>query len=193
MAKPSAERPRTGPRYEPRAMLIHPEEFGRKMHPEFVEESDANIAQVSGAMVQHVFAKGIRDALMERGMSVVILSDMTGLNYQRLTRMLRGSVLMRMDDVGMIARAVPEAFDSVVGRYDPRDRFRSDKRSRLWQIYEAAGPLGQLSIGRPGKRTPSQADNKTQPEPSPPTSSRPAGDSAIGDTAKGSPELTSGS
>jgi hypothetical protein len=93
-------------------MLVNPREFGRRMHPEFVKETGANVTQVSGAMVQHVFAKGIHDALMERGMSVVTLSEMTGLNYQRLTRMLRGSVLMRIDDIGMIARAVPEAFDS---------------------------------------------------------------------------------
>jgi hypothetical protein len=157
MAKPRGERPRTGPRYEPRAMLINPREFGRRLYPEFVEETNENVTQVSGAMVQHMFAKGIRDALMDRGMSVVTLSEMTGLNYQRLTRMLRGSVLMRMDDVGMIARAVPEAFDWVVGRYDPRDRFMSEKKSRLAQIYEAARPLGSSSIGEPRRRTPGQS------------------------------------
>lgn len=148
-------------------MLSNPHEFGRRMNPEFVKETAANVTQVSGAMIQHVFAKGIRDALMERGMSVVTLSEITGLNYQRLTRMLRGSVLMRMDDIGMIARAVPEAFNSVVGRYDPRNRSEPGK-SRLAQIYEAARPLSQLPTGKALTRKPSPATEQTPTEKSPP-------------------------
>lgn len=146
-------------------MLINPQEFGRRMNPEFVKETGANVTQVSGAMIQHVFAKGIREALMERGMSVVTLSEMTGLNYQRLTRMLRGSVLMRIDDIGMIARAVPEAFDSVVGRYDPRDRFGTGK-SRFARIYEAARPLSQSPTGEVLARKPRPATDRTPTEES---------------------------
>ncbi|MFX1821073.1 helix-turn-helix transcriptional regulator [Pseudarthrobacter sp. CC4] len=161
-------------------MLINPREFGMKLHPEFVKETGANVTQVSGAMVQHLFAKGIRDALTERGMSVVTLSEMTGLNYQRLTRMLRGSVLMRMDDIGMIARAVPEAFDAVVGRYDPRDRFTSGKKSRLAQIYEAARPLSHSPTQAPMTRKPSQATDQNHTEESqPPNASRPPSYSPI--------------
>ncbi|MFJ5696540.1 helix-turn-helix domain-containing protein [Arthrobacter sp. NPDC093139] len=156
-------------------MLINPREFGRKLRPEFVKETEANVTQVSGAMIQHVFAKGIREALMERGMSVVTLSEMTGLNYQRLTRMLRGSVLMRLDDIGMIARALPEAFDSVVGRYDPRDRFDADKKSRLARIYEAARPMGYSPTEEPVTRKSSQATDQTQTAESlpPPSAFRP--------------------
>lgn len=174
MVKPRRQRPRTGPRYEPRAFLINPREFGRKLHPEFVQETEANVTQVSGAMIQHVFAKGIRDALMERGMSVVALSEMTGLNYQRLTRMLRGSVLMRMEDIGMIARAIPEAFDAVVGRYDPRDRFTVEKKSRLARIYEAARPFGHSPTEEPVTRAPSRETAETQAtESQPPITFRP--------------------
>jgi hypothetical protein len=124
-------------------MLRNPHEFGKKFNPEFVEETGANVTQVSGAMVQHAFAKGINDALLERGMSLVTLSELTRLNYQRLTRMLRGSVLMRLDDIGLIARALPEAFDPVVGKYDPRARFNTETptKSRRAQILDAAWPL----------------------------------------------------
>lgn len=133
-------------------MLVNPKEFGRKLHPQFVAVTSTNELQVSGAMVQHVFAKGIHDALSDRGMSVLMLSECTGLNYQRLTRMLRGSILMRLSDIGMIARAVPQAFDSVVGKYDPRTRWVG--KSRLQLIYEAARPLsGAHTDGMPGQHS----------------------------------------
>lgn len=176
MVKSNPVRPRTGPRYEPRSMLTHPQEFGRKINPEFVEETPANISQVSGARVQHVFAKGINDAVLERGMSLVTLSEMTGLNYQRLTRMLRGSVLMRIDDIGMIARALPESFDSVVGKYDPRARFNTTTptKSRLSRIYEAARPLSNSRTEEPVIRQPDHKQGEPQsPEPHQPSTFSP--------------------
>lgn len=155
MVEPSPVRPRTGPRYEPRLLLKNPREFGKKLEPEFVAETGENSAQISGAMVQHVFAKGIREALMERGMSLLELSEWTGLNYQRLTRMLRGSVVMRIDDIGIFARHLPEAFDSSVGKYDPRARLNlaNPTPSRLSRIYQAALPLGGPGIKEPKSRT----------------------------------------
>jgi hypothetical protein len=164
MVNSSPGRPRTGPRYEPRSMLTNPHEFGKKLNPEFVEETGANAAQVSGAMVQHVFAKGIHDAMLERGMSLVTLSELTKLNYQRLTRILRGSVLMRIDDIGLIARALPEAFDPVVGKYDPRARFNTDTptKSRRARIYEAARPLSNTVLREPVTRQPYEGQSWPQ-------------------------------
>lgn len=136
-------------------MLKNPREFGKKLDPEFVDETEANTAQVSGAMIQHVFARGIREALMERGMTLLELSEWTGLNYQRLTRLLRGSAVMRIDDIGIFARQLPEAFDPVVGKYDPRARldFTNPTPSRLSRIYNAARPLSDPAIKEPRPRT----------------------------------------
>ena len=65
-------------------------------------------------MAQHAFAKEAHSALDERGMNIGDLSAATGLNYQRLTRMLRGSAIMRIDDIGVISRALPEVFEAGV-------------------------------------------------------------------------------
>jgi hypothetical protein len=110
MAQSSQVRPRTGPRYEPRSLLAYPKEFGRKSNPEFVDETPANRSNLAGAKVQHGIARAIHLARFERGMSLAVLSEATGLNYQRLTRMLRGSVIMHLDDIGLIAPVLPEAF-----------------------------------------------------------------------------------
>lgn len=136
-------------------MLKNPREFGRNANPQFVEETSENVAQISGARVQHVFAREILSAASQRGMTLVMLSYMTQINYQRLTRMLRGSVLMRMSDLGMIANVLPEAFDSVVGPYDPRALYKSisnpdiPTKTRKARIYEAARPMGNPALREP--------------------------------------------
>ncbi|ACL42139.1 hypothetical protein Achl_4188 (plasmid) [Pseudarthrobacter chlorophenolicus A6] len=99
-----------GSHYEPRSQLSNPREFGKKLSPEFVQETPDNTYRVSGAMAQHAFAREVRLALHERGMTIEALSETTGLNYQRLTRILRGTAVMRLDDIGLISRTVPEVF-----------------------------------------------------------------------------------
>ncbi|MET4095733.1 hypothetical protein ABIB51_002672 [Arthrobacter sp. UYCu712] len=42
------------------------------------------------------------------------LSPATGLEYQRLTLILRGSAIMRIEDIGMISRVMPEVFQAGV-------------------------------------------------------------------------------
>lgn len=101
----------SGSHYEPRSQLSNPGEFGKKLSPEFVQETPDNTRHISGAMAQHAFAREVRRALNERGMDIVALSEGTGLNYQRLTRLLRGSAVMRLEDIGLISRTLPEVFD----------------------------------------------------------------------------------
>ncbi|MFE4230061.1 XRE family transcriptional regulator [Arthrobacter sp. NPDC056886] len=95
-------------------MPKNPRDFGRKRSPAFVEETPENSRSVPGAMTQHAFAKETHFAFDERGMSMGDLSAATGLNYQRLTRILRGSAIMRVDDIGMISRVIPEVFEAGV-------------------------------------------------------------------------------
>lgn len=115
MEEKPAVRPRTGPRYEPRSLLVNPEDFGRELAPEFVAPTRENRVKLAGAKAQHVLVHHIRHALFRRHMTVVQLAESTGLNYQRLGRLMRGTALMRMEDLGLIARVVPEAFDFVLG------------------------------------------------------------------------------
>lgn len=108
-------RPHTGPRYEPRALLIDPREFGRSLTPNLVERTAENASHIAGAQAQHVLSLRIRLALRGHGMTVTQLAASTGLNYQRLTRILRGTIVMRMEDLGLIARVIPDAFDYLLG------------------------------------------------------------------------------
>lgn len=63
-------------------------------------------------MAQHAFAKETHFALDEGGMSMGSPSAATGLEYQRLTRILRGSAIMRVEDIGMISGVMPEVFEA---------------------------------------------------------------------------------
>jgi predicted transcriptional regulator len=95
-------------------MLKNPRDFGRKRSPAFIEENPGNSRSVLGAMAQHAFAKETHSALDERGINIGDLSAATGLEYQRLTRVLRGSATMRIEDIGVISRVMPEVFDAGV-------------------------------------------------------------------------------
>jgi transcriptional regulator with XRE-family HTH domain len=108
-------RPHTGPRYVPRDLLVDPSEFGRNPTPDFVQWTRENASHRAGAQAQHVLSLRIHEALRQRDMTVAQLASATNLNYQRLTRVLRGTIVMRMEDLGVIARVIPEAFDYVLG------------------------------------------------------------------------------
>lgn len=95
-------------------MLKHPRDFGKKRSPAFVEETPENSRSAPGATAQHAFAKETHFALDERGMSMGDLSAATVLEYQRPTRILRGSAIMRVEDIGMISRVMPEVFEASV-------------------------------------------------------------------------------
>lgn len=93
-------------------MLKNPRDFGKKRGAAFIEEPPENSRSVLGAMAQHAFAKETHFALDERGISIGDLSATTGLNYQRLSPVPRGSATIRSDDIGMISRVIPEVFEA---------------------------------------------------------------------------------
>ena len=101
-----------GERHEPRTVLRNPREFGKRTYPDTVDVPEDQRIRSQGDLAQHDFVRGIRSCLRERGMTVTDLSRVTGLNYQRLTRVFRGTSVMRIDDIGAIRAVLPEAFPS---------------------------------------------------------------------------------
>lgn len=120
MEEPRPARPRTGPRYQPRAFLINSQEFGRTRLAAFVEETPENKVQRAGSLAQHLLVERIRAALSPRNLSIIDLAELSGVKYQRLARLMRGAAPMYLEDIGLIANVVPEAFDFLLGDADGR-------------------------------------------------------------------------
>jgi hypothetical protein len=91
-------------------MLKHPRDFGRKRTPAFVEETPENSGLYLARWHSTPSPKRLiraRRARNEHG----DLSAATGLEYHRLTRILRGSAIMRVEDIGMISRGTPDVYE----------------------------------------------------------------------------------
>jgi hypothetical protein len=110
MAEKQSLRPHTAPRYIPRSFLANPKDFGALLTPKLVPETAENRSRLAGAQTQNALAWRVRLSLFMHGMTITQLARATGLNYQRLTRVIRGTILMRMEDIGAIAQVLPDAF-----------------------------------------------------------------------------------
>lgn len=95
----------TNPRFRPRAYAEIPVEFGKFerivwIAPTAVEDQD----RLSAARWHHMYACRINKRLRERGATVAQYADMAGSGYDRLSKMLRGDVLIKLEDVAQAER-----------------------------------------------------------------------------------------
>ncbi|KGJ76927.1 hypothetical protein GY21_08780 [Cryobacterium roopkundense] len=105
----------SNPRYRPRAYAQIPVEFGK--YEEISWLAPANVAEQDrlwAARWHHLYACRINKRLRESGQTVAQYAEMTGSRYDRLSKMLRGDVLIKFEDVaqaerllGRILRATP--------------------------------------------------------------------------------------
>lgn len=68
--------------------------------------SDDRLDQIGTAKLQHEFAYRIRDALADRDLTVKEFAKMEGQDYFRWRRLLRGEIIMRLEDVTRVGRSL---------------------------------------------------------------------------------------
>lgn len=95
----------TNPRYRPRGYAEIPVEFGKYeeiswLTPATVAEQD----RLWAARWHHLYACRINKRLREGGRTVAEYAEMTGSGYDRLSKMLRGDVLIKFEDVAQAER-----------------------------------------------------------------------------------------
>lgn len=94
----------TNPRYEPRFMMREPDSYGRTAQGVFfsMDESVQAFAMARAAQFQHRWAFVTRQKLSElrwRGVNQQEFAVRTGITYQRLSRLLNGSIVLRLEDI----------------------------------------------------------------------------------------------
>jgi len=104
-------------RYVPRAFAVTPAEFGQKSNIEWVSDADLpnkELDWLRASQLQHGFAHQIRVAIGRDFESVQEFADVNELDYRRLSRVLRGEAIMRLEDLATIERtlsmAIPTEF-----------------------------------------------------------------------------------
>lgn len=89
------------PRFKPRSFTLDPRGFGKVAQLRWRDAGDGDEeTEVLTAQVQHDFAYAITEAVTRsRYRTVKAYAHATGTDYQRLTRILRGDAIMRLEDI----------------------------------------------------------------------------------------------
>ncbi|MBB5633121.1 ribosome-binding protein aMBF1 (putative translation factor) [Cryobacterium mesophilum] len=99
----------TTARFRPRDCARTPAAFGYSREIRWADESGASddrLDQIGTAKLQHEFAYRIRDALAARDLTVKDFAEMEGQDYFRWRRLLRGEIIMRLEDVTRVERSL---------------------------------------------------------------------------------------
>lgn len=93
------------PRFRPRAYTEEPQGFGKVASIRWIEaKSPREADRILASKLQHEYAVRINRRLKETGKSVREYAAMTGIGYDRVTRVLRGEAVMRLEDVAQAER-----------------------------------------------------------------------------------------
>jgi hypothetical protein len=97
----------SSPRYRPKSYSLDPDSFGkgpvawRGLAPNASEDEKD---QLGASMRQHAIARAIRAFAQSGHGSVRKYTDVNGINYQRLTGVLRGDLILRLEDIANAER-----------------------------------------------------------------------------------------
>lgn len=89
----------TAPRYVPRDYCAEPHLFGKAGLVRWVDVSDSDRYLLRTAQLQHLFAVRIRDRIRADGRNLKGYASSVGCDYDRMSKILRGALPMRLDDV----------------------------------------------------------------------------------------------
>jgi hypothetical protein len=97
----------SSPRFRPRAYCRPEKSFGTDDAIRWLRaRSEADADQLGAARIQHDLARRIRTALRGAELSVETYAQTHGLEPMRLRRLLRGDVIMRLEDVANARRNI---------------------------------------------------------------------------------------
>jgi hypothetical protein len=103
-------------RYVPRDYALDPHHFGsltKLVHWREDLTSDADLDRLRAAQAQHRYAGRIRSSIRSTGSGTAkAFAEANRLNYAHLSRMLRGEIIMRLEDVATAERLLPGVFDA---------------------------------------------------------------------------------
>jgi hypothetical protein len=90
----------TDVRYRPRGYAVVPRDFGKKDLIQWrTVEGQLEIARLRAAQIQHKYSFEIQAGFRERGYFLQEYAHHAGSSYDRMAKMLRGDVIMRLEDL----------------------------------------------------------------------------------------------
>lgn len=87
------------PRYRPQSYCAEPHAFGKAETVKWREVAEAEKVHSRTAQLQHLYAVRIRNRLRAKNRSLAWYARTVGSSYDRMTKVLRGVLPMRLDDI----------------------------------------------------------------------------------------------
>lgn len=107
----------TNSKYAPRDATFEPQGFGRVEVIRWKAGTlPAEKARVGAAQMQHVYSLRIRQRIEERSWSAGRYAQLAGTSYDRLMKLLRGEIILRLEDIAMADLLVGEVSDGAIAR-----------------------------------------------------------------------------
>ena len=107
------------PRYRPRDFTSEPRAFG---HAKGIRWRHANTDRehdlVEASRMQHYYALLIRNALEQSDMSIAAYAIEAGDTHDRISRILRGTAIMRFEDVARAQRILGHIVQPEIEKFD---------------------------------------------------------------------------
>jgi hypothetical protein len=96
----------SNPRFSPRRYIEDWESFGRVTGPRWLDDvrSDHQRDQLAAAQLQHQFALRIYRAIRHQRKTLKAYAEMCDVPYDRLAKVMRGEVIMRLEDIAQAER-----------------------------------------------------------------------------------------
>ncbi|TFB47264.1 helix-turn-helix domain-containing protein [Cryobacterium tagatosivorans] len=95
----------TDPRFRPRAYTHEPGAFGKAAIIEWILPASAFVQdRVQAAWLQHIYAARITRMLRKKKMTLTAYADTAGVGYDRMSKVLRGEAVMRLEDLAQSER-----------------------------------------------------------------------------------------
>jgi len=108
------------PRYRPRRYTSEPSVFGKAATIAWLPAPSGSEDQHLAAKMQHFWARAIATEAKRRHGSIKGYAQAVGVDYQRLTKILRGEAVMRLEDIASarlhLGSAIPLGSPPVIDR-----------------------------------------------------------------------------
>ena len=119
------------PRYEPRSYTDEPESFGKARTVQWKPIVSGTEDERRAAQIQHAWAVQIRRTAAGRFGSLAKYANAAGLSYDRLTKVMRGSEVMRLEDLATAERILGAVLiDEHIGQMSASG-LRADSSDRI--------------------------------------------------------------
>jgi hypothetical protein len=110
----------SNPRFRPREHTSEPRAFGRAERLQWLPPQPGGEDQLVAAQIQHTYAVAITKTALRRYSNLKAYAEAAGIDYQRLSKLLSGAAVMRLEDIANAHRhlglSLPEA---VLPRQEP--------------------------------------------------------------------------